>query len=123
MVPIGRDKLLATLRLQCCLQLLDAAQTNPVLGSDPPEALAPGEERIPDSAGLGRGKGRAAKAFALAPSPGEPRQHALTDHAALELREHAEHLEHRRPGGRGRIQTLLMQVYGASPGVRLRSVN
>jgi hypothetical protein len=46
----------------------------------------------------------------LAPRSGEASLDPLDDYCALELAEHAEHLEHRFPGWRAGIETLPMQI-------------
>src|SRR5262245_56315473 len=50
--------------------------------------------------------------------PGEPGEHALADHGALEFGENAHHLEHRLPGRRRGVDTLLMQEEVDALGVK-----
>ena len=48
--------------------------------------------------------------FTICSSPGKSGQHALTNNGALELSKYSAHLEHGFPGGRGRVDALLMEV-------------
>ena len=57
---------------------------------------------------LGR-NGRPAEALAFSPGPRKAGADALADNGALELREDAQHLEHRLARRGRRIQPLLMQ--------------
>ena len=53
--------------------------------------------------------GRPAEALALSPGPRKASANALRDDAALELGEHAQHLEHRLARRRRSVEALLMQ--------------
>jgi hypothetical protein len=57
------------------------------------------EQRLPDRPRLGGGKEGATKVFALAANPEELGKNAFADHSALELRDHAKHLDITVPAG------------------------
>jgi hypothetical protein len=84
---------------QDATQPLNAAETNVVLGGDPPEAGSADEQRLPDGPGLGGGNEGATKVFALAANPEELGKNAFADHSALEFRDYAKHLDITVPAG------------------------
>jgi hypothetical protein len=88
-----------------------------IAGADEPRRPAnarPGRQRGPYSRlALRRQPGppeRLAAPGALRPRPGDARGDSLLDDRALELREHAEHLEERLAGRRAGIDALAIEV-------------
>ncbi len=61
----------------------------------------------------------ACSCLALSPGTSQPCVDALADYLALELAEHAKHLEHGLACGRAGVESLLMQVQVYALGLQL----
>src|SRR5512132_3400972 len=100
------------------LDPLHRAEADAARSGDLADAQAVGERRPDRLLGVAVGA-RPAEVLAFGPRPGDAGADALDDDRPLERGEHAQHLEQRAAGRRGRVDALLVQVELAMSGAQL----
>ncbi len=115
----GADGDGAPLPIELALNALDGADADLMLGGELADAGAALLQGVPDFA-LDRDRDRwPAETLALSASTSKAGVDSVLDDAALELGEHAHHLEQRLAAGRRGVHALLMEVQVDLEGMQL----